>query len=441
MTQSKHSYSSTHTKDRDHFFDDCFSFAISNEHEKRNWSRIDEFKGVPDLVKKEDYNKAWFILDHVSAQYTDYNFIYAWKATILQKKKDYNAARDILIKGIKNAKSTHLLCERMGYLEFESGDINDAVMWWIRSVVLMNQPNATKRWEGLLYLSYIAKACGWKSNHEILMTIVSRISIHGRLELESETIALLEKKVPELETKPIEKAIGHLCVYYLKDQIQLTPNINKEIEKTNDPAHPSAIRPNPINSNKTVLYYLGFGIFFVSLILFSFYYINSDRPINRSADKPLVNSPANSPAKSNIDMEISTEIKESNQDVPTKTMIIEDNLSFPDSGTEMITAQKKIDSEEVQIPKLPDIIQPDVVQLKKSNPDKSETNQTQVAKVVQIVPNPEKINAAPPKDTNKTSPIIETTPLPVIHKKKSLGLKIKNKSPKPVRIQKEKTDD
>jgi len=412
MSKSKHPFPPTKTQQMDQFFDDCFSFNIPNKYDHREWSRIDELKDIPNLVKKGHLEKASIILENIAAQYNDYDFLYAWQGTIKQKEGNYKAAQKIISKGLEQARSTHVLCERMGYFEFKSGNINDAVKWWIRSIVLMIQAKSPKRWEAFLYLAYVAKACESSSHHTILMNVVSQISIHGRLELESETATLINKKISLLDVESTRKAIGHLCNRFLKDQTNLRSTVesekNNNIEKGFRQAHPSSelnqmntiqIKPKP---NRR--YYIGFGIILTIIVFISIYVLTLDRPM--------------------VDSQASQAVEHSKINISVLDSKKQEGL-VPPEVSDKIFVKPTIN----QIPKSIKIVKPSDTTLlgtvKKTIPSFQKT-ETLIQKTDTIIK----------KTTPLEIPEVKETDSPIDHKEKQPGLKLKTKSPKQLRIKK-----
>ena len=209
----------------DAYVDDCFSINFTEEREKRIWSRIEGLKDVPGLVKQNRLEDAWFILDANKDAFRDFDFIYAWKAVIFQKTGQNDAARKTLISGLKRSKEKFLLCDRLGFLEYETGDLNLAVKWWIKSIVAMIGINAVTMWEPFIYLAYVANICGSRNRFKFLMAQVERISVHGELSLEETAVKKLQEKAPTLSVKSVLKAIDCLC-----DNFIAVPEIKKPEE-------------------------------------------------------------------------------------------------------------------------------------------------------------------------------------------------------------------
>lgn len=195
----------------DAFVDDCFSINFTGSRDDRVWSRIEGLKDVPGLVKQNRLEDAWSILDANKDAFRDFDFIYAWKATIFQKTGQNDAARKTLISGLKRSKEKFLLCDRFGFLEYETGDLNQAVKWWIKSIVAMIGINAVTMWEPFIYLAYVANICGSKNRFNLLMAQVEKISVHGELSLEEDAVKKLQEKAPTLSVTSVLKAIDCLC--------------------------------------------------------------------------------------------------------------------------------------------------------------------------------------------------------------------------------------
>lgn len=200
----------------DDFIDRCFILDFLPSRDDRVGSRMDGLKDVPGLVKQGLLEDAWAILDKYHQTTEDLDFIYAFKALILQKNGQFEAAKKTLLTGLKFGRGKFLLYERLGFLSFESGRLNEAVTWWIKSIVAMKMLNRVIMWEPFLYLAYMAKVLSDETCFRIFMARVKEISPHGELGLDDNALKRMNEKVSELPAPSILKAMGLLCHHYLR---------------------------------------------------------------------------------------------------------------------------------------------------------------------------------------------------------------------------------
>nr|NJM02048.1 hypothetical protein [Desulfobacula sp.] len=140
----------------DGFADSCFALDFLPSPDDRSGSRMEGLKEVPGLVKQGLLNEAWMILDKHHLEIKDLDFIYAFKALILQKNGQAEAAEKTLLAGLKFGRGKFLLYDRLGALAFETGQLAEAVRWWIKSIVAMRMLNQVTMWEPFLYLASTA---------------------------------------------------------------------------------------------------------------------------------------------------------------------------------------------------------------------------------------------------------------------------------------------
>jgi hypothetical protein len=188
-------------------------------------------------VKQDRLAQAWDILAGQESLFRDFDYIYAWKAAILLKNNQPDAAEKILFSGLANAKSKHLLCERTGFFLFGTGELDKAVPFWIKSIVFMVQDGVLTRWEPFLYLARVAKACGSIESYHILMNQVADIFARGQLDLAAETIQKIENSCARLPVASMAKAIDCLCALYF---------IDPDIQVPEPDAMPSSGIPGPV---------------------------------------------------------------------------------------------------------------------------------------------------------------------------------------------------
>lgn len=229
-------FSPTHTvsdtSDADINLDTCFSFDLKQGREDRHWPQIDGLKDVPGLVREQKFDRAMAILNDKEALFHDFDFIYAWKAHIFQKKGDFNAAGKTLTTGLQKANTKYLLCDRFGFLESSAGRMQEAVQWWIRSIVLMSNETQAGLWEPFLYLAHIARTVGCETEHALLVNAANTACRQGNVELKPEAANSLERQSAGLEKTWVPQALVRLCNTWLPDMPSPAPVSCKDPETT-----------------------------------------------------------------------------------------------------------------------------------------------------------------------------------------------------------------
>jgi tetratricopeptide (TPR) repeat protein len=266
----------------------------------RNWMRIDALNDIPGRVKDNELDKAWSQLEQASEQFSDFDFIYTWQSTIAQKRGDLAAAEQILNRGLIKAKSSQVVCERLGFLEFEKGNLDKAVQWWIRSIVIMLENDGRLRWEPFLYLAYIAYACNIRQYYNQLNKTAAMISARGELVLLPDTVEHIEANLSSLDQDAVKAVLNRLIENYIHPSPRLTPhneagssNKNKQVDQVID-ADQAVSRSMRIAMLKKAAIYLLFCIACILIVLVAIYY-NSPPASDTISDSPAVSK--SDPAK------------------------------------------------------------------------------------------------------------------------------------------------
>lgn len=191
---------------------ECFSSNPVQEPETRNASQMRGLSQVPGLVKSGHPDKAWEILCSLEIDYPDFDFIFTWKAHILHKKGDNASAEKVLQQGLEKAKAKHLILERLGFLAWESGNLEDAVKGWVKSIVLIHQGARPVLWEPFLYLSHVARVLGCSKEFEQLQAAANSACQPGEVDLTPDAAQRLAELSAELKQTWVRGAIEQLCL-------------------------------------------------------------------------------------------------------------------------------------------------------------------------------------------------------------------------------------
>lgn len=225
----------------------CFQPDLEQGIEIRDASRMDGLNKVPALVRDGRPEQALDILHNMENLHRDFEFIYTWKAHIFQKKGDFDAARQCLAEGLENATTKHQVCDRMGFLESEAGNMDLAVQWWIKSIVLMYRKKRFILWEPFLYLSHVAGVIGRKKEQQILINAANTICQPGEVELQAAASEKLSEQSAGLKGTWLESAIQHLCLTCLKED-RIRPS--SHAQNTDTVPFPSKKKAVPLSAHQ-----------------------------------------------------------------------------------------------------------------------------------------------------------------------------------------------
>ena len=195
------------------FVDECFECNWVEFKEPRTWYDDPELKLVADLANDEKYDQAMVQLTKLWKRFSDHDFVYGWKADILARQGDKPAAIETLKEGLKKCRKKYTLCYTRAQIEFRAGDINNAVIWWIRSVASQIAAGDLALESPLLYLAYVADAFGDDKSKSQLLQVVDRLTRLGCLNNSaSSRINLLVSRHGD---RSMCSAVQLLCQHYL----------------------------------------------------------------------------------------------------------------------------------------------------------------------------------------------------------------------------------
>lgn len=170
----------------DAFIDSCFHFDFIVLDEVRDWSQIPEaaalvkkanesiFSGHPGKVKE-----AIILAEELRKKYPDFDFCYAWLGELYLHLNSYGEAQKAVADGLRLARSKDHLCEKMAMIHLKVCELDEAVKWWIRALVIEISARKQNNIETLLYLSYVAEALELDIECQALRNEVDRISTSG----------------------------------------------------------------------------------------------------------------------------------------------------------------------------------------------------------------------------------------------------------------------
>jgi tetratricopeptide (TPR) repeat protein len=166
--------SSSHADPLESYVNSCFEIEFDEHQESRDYRQIPELRRIADLGNRGEISEAMQLLQSIADRYPDYDFIYGWKAILLSKCGKLDGARAVVHEGLARSRSKHALCEDMGNIEFEWGNLAEAVKWWIKSIALQKRAAAVDSWHSYIYLAGVATALGEDPASTALLEAVDR---------------------------------------------------------------------------------------------------------------------------------------------------------------------------------------------------------------------------------------------------------------------------
>lgn len=165
----------------DAFIDSCFHFDLVEYEEIRDWSQItdavslaEQGNGAIESGEAGRLQDAIRSCNALKNKYPDLDFCYAWLCNFYLQLGSYGEAQKAVADGLRLARSKFWLCEKMAAVHLKTGELEDAVRWWIRALVI--RVSARKLgFETLLYLSYVAEGLGLHAECRALRQEADRI--------------------------------------------------------------------------------------------------------------------------------------------------------------------------------------------------------------------------------------------------------------------------
>jgi hypothetical protein len=215
----------------DSYVDRCFDCDWSELDEPRNWKSEPGLGSIRDLYENGHTDAALAQLAEAWSFYSDYDFVYIWKAKLLMNKP---AAVKVLTEGMSKCRQKFYLCRELGDLEYHAKkNLGDAVAWWIRSAVAQLSTRGPELDAPFLYLAYIAGALGDHASQAQLFTIVDRLTQWGRL---NESAANhINSLVAAQGSRSMAVAIRRLCEEFLNGA-----PAPQEVDERRSPPSPGA---------------------------------------------------------------------------------------------------------------------------------------------------------------------------------------------------------
>jgi tetratricopeptide (TPR) repeat protein len=196
------------------FVDQCFGCDWTELDETRTMQNEPELKLVADLYRYRGYDETLAHLEKIWPRYPDHDFLYFWKARLLSMANDKTNALEVLREGLRKCPKKHRLCSEIGTIEYNRGNLDQGIIWWIRSAISQISGRGPIYEEPFLYLAYVARALGDKKSSEQLFEVVDRVMQINRASgnrLNADAAGRLMMQVVAQNDGAIGTAIKLLC--------------------------------------------------------------------------------------------------------------------------------------------------------------------------------------------------------------------------------------
>ncbi len=213
-SQNAHSLSASNSSE-DVYVEQCLTPKFKEEEGQRRWDSDPEINIVLDPLNNGDYKTAYKEAERIVTKFSDCDFIYDYWGTALMRMGDFDQARQVLNRGLDNAKEKYTLCNTLGELELEAGNIKTAVYWWAQAVHCQQSLKGyTSDLWPYLYLHYAADSMGLADIAKAFITRVDQMRA-GQIRLDQPTANNLRNLARKGKSYDIEKVLKELGSKYL----------------------------------------------------------------------------------------------------------------------------------------------------------------------------------------------------------------------------------
>jgi len=204
-----------------YYINKCLSKEYSEAEEIREWNSIEGYSKIIDPLNSSNNQLAAIEAEKLCKVYIDFHHIYQWRGLALKRMKDYTKAKEVLQEGLKKSKSLFDLCNLLGDIERDLGNISEAVYWWSQGMHLqesLSQRNYGGSEDSYLFLYYVAKGLGLSDSADAFILRVDSIK-PGQIRLnenEANRLILLSRNEKDKAMgNSIEVVINKLVETYI----------------------------------------------------------------------------------------------------------------------------------------------------------------------------------------------------------------------------------
>lgn len=170
----------------DAFVDSCFAFDLVEYDETRDWSEIAEAVSLAEQGNEAIFSGQAGRMQEVirscnglKTRYPDFDFCYTWLSRFYLHLDNYGEAHKAVTDGLRLARSKFRLCEKMAKIHLKTGELEDAVRWWVRALVRRVSARKLDDVVTLIHLSYVAEALELPTECRALRQVADRIRSDG----------------------------------------------------------------------------------------------------------------------------------------------------------------------------------------------------------------------------------------------------------------------
>jgi tetratricopeptide (TPR) repeat protein len=198
----------------DKFFEMSTQLPLEEIKDERDEHAIPELTHVAVLRDAGNMQDAIDYATSLSKMYPDYDLIPFMIAYIYYQKEFPQEAIHTALEAIPSCKRKYRLYSVVGLAEYAQNNLENALVWWSRSVIAQCVVADYQEADPFLHLAHVAEALGARQESQVLFTMVDAIEPDSpRLgETEESRLRALKKSWVK---DPIIRVIKHIDANYL----------------------------------------------------------------------------------------------------------------------------------------------------------------------------------------------------------------------------------
>jgi predicted Zn-dependent protease len=198
----------------DKFFQISTQLPLEEIKDDRDEHAIPELTHVAVLRDAGNMQDAIDYATSLSKMYPDYDLIPFMIAYIYYQKEFPQEAIHTALEALPNCKRKYRLYSVIGLAESAQGNIENALVWWSRSVIAQCVVADYQEADPFLHLAHVAEVVGAKQESQVLFTMVDAIEPDSPRLGESEEARLRALKKSWVKD-PLIKVIKYIDTNYL----------------------------------------------------------------------------------------------------------------------------------------------------------------------------------------------------------------------------------
>ena len=197
--------------DEEAYVRSCSEAAFSDEKEERTFRSDPAFQLVLDSFNSQRYPAAIKAAEDLLPRFADFDWPYNLLGSAYRATDQLQQSREVLGRGLRNAKRKAFLLTEMGETLWRIGDVHQAVYYWCQALHCLSSNPVD--YNAYLLLSYVAKGCGLGDIEQRLLGRVDAMQ-GAQPRLDPATAGRLTELVRTRKDDAIDRALQDIDAKY-----------------------------------------------------------------------------------------------------------------------------------------------------------------------------------------------------------------------------------